>query len=636
MCGIAGIYSKENPVKQSALKRMTDSLIHRGPDGEGQWINESGKVGLGHRRLSIIDLTDSGKQPMSYAHGRYTITFNGEIYNYIEIKEDLIKRGYRFMSSSDTEVLLALYDFKKEDCLADLDGMFAFAIWDEKEKTLFCARDRFGEKPFYYHYSPNKLFVFASEMKGLFAYGVQKKSNSKMLFNFLLNPHITSNPDDLQETFYHGISKLEPACFLKIDSSLMLSKKKYWKIDLNKKYASQSLPKAIERFQDLFETSVKRRLRSDVPIGSSLSGGIDSSTIVCCVNKMNHNNQVTQRTFSARFKNFEKDEGRFIESVINNTKYEPFFAWPDENSLADEIKDLLYHQEEPFGTSSIFAQWEVMKLAKQNNVTVLLDGQGADEILAGYPDYYPIYLYQLFNNAKSKYLNELQYYTQSSYKPSNGSPLKTYVKNLIRPYYKGILSHMPKPFFRRNNTFLTDDFFFAHSDAKITMPNWATLKEKQFFDTFKLGLESLLKWGDRNSMAFSREVRFPFLCHELVEFTLSLPDDYKIREGWSKYILRKSFEHVLPAEIAWRRDKIGYETPQERWLNTPIMKELIHEARKKLEREKIIKPMSNSQSTNIEWAILMSSMVLFTSKHSKIDLEYKNEEKNINHLPVGI
>ena len=279
MCGIAGILSLDKSnITEVSLKKMTDSLYHRGPDGGGLWIDTINNVGLGHRRLSIIDLSDSGKQPMHYLD-RYTITFNGEIYNYIELKTLLLTKGYIFKTSTDTEVLLALFDHKGYDCLELLDGMFAFAIWDKVSKKLFCARDRFGEKPFYYSINDSS-FVFASEIKALWAYGIPKIKNDVMIFNYLYFNSI-NNPDNLSETFYDNIKLLKPSSYLVINVNLEIEiEKKYWDIDYSNINTSISYEQAKIDFAELLQSSVNLRLRSDVPIGSSLSGGLDSSVIV--------------------------------------------------------------------------------------------------------------------------------------------------------------------------------------------------------------------------------------------------------------------------------------------------------------------------------------------------------------------
>lgn len=585
MCGIAGIISKEAANIQQ-LRKMTDAIAHRGPDGEGQWISHDGETGFGHRRLSIIDLSNNGHQPMTYAD-RYTITFNGEIYNYAELRAQLILKGYTFKSDTDTEVLLALYADKKEECLEYLQGMFAFAIYDAVEKKTFCARDRFGEKPFFFSYVKNKYFVFASEMKALWQYGIQKRVSQQMLFNHLLNIHQLSNPQKRSDTFYEEVHKLEPAHYLIIDKDLNIIKKRYWDLDLS---IAKSLTEkqAIEDFSELFEGSLKLKLRADVPIGSSLSGGLDSSTIVCLIDKLNNANNITQKTFSARFKDFSKDEGFYMDRVISKTKAEAFFTWPDENEFINELDKIFYHQEEPFGSTSIFAQWSVMKLAKEKKVPVLIDGQGADEILAGYPYYYPTYLKSLAQKKSDIYLQELEAYrvfTQTEFKGFNyENETKLKLKQALRPLKKMFNSQNNK-----EGVFLHKDFRTQFSGKdKYNTEFSGDLKDQLYTSTCVYGLEDLLRFADRNSMAHSIEVRLPFLDHKLVEFCFALPDSYKLHNGWSKYILRKSFEESLPAEISWRKDKIGYASPQEKWFANPVLKDLSVEASVKLEKEKIL------------------------------------------------
>ena len=279
MCGIAGIISaNHNLVSKQRLAAMTQALAHRGPDGEQHYINSSGNAGLGHRRLSIIDLSEAAAQPMHYA-SRYTIVHNGEIYNYKELRETLRQKGYVFQTQSDTEVILAAYDCYGEQCLPYFDGMFAFAIWDEKEQELFAARDRFGEKPFFF-FIDDEQFVFASEIKALWQAGVEKKMNEKMLFNYLTLGY-TLNPGNQQETFFSSIQKLPARHFLKYKlHGHQLSLEMYWDIDAATTTQQQSDDEAIARFKQLFTNSVAVRLRSDVPLGSSLSGGLDSSSVL--------------------------------------------------------------------------------------------------------------------------------------------------------------------------------------------------------------------------------------------------------------------------------------------------------------------------------------------------------------------
>ena len=421
MCGIAGIISADSAeINNDSLKRMTDALAHRGPDGDGHWISTNNKVGLGHRRLSIIDLSNEADQPMHYMN-RYSIVFNGEIYNYIELRSTLLKNGYSFSTSSDTEVLIAYYDWKKKDCLKDLDGMFAFAIYDNKENKLFCARDRFGEKPFYYHYKKDKGFYFASEMKALWAFGVEKQVNESFIYNYISNGNIV-DPLQPTHTFYKNIVNLQPASYLEVDiNNLQVEINKYWDIDIGHRSELKSLDDIQSQFYALLEESINRRLRSDVPVGSSLSGGLDSSLIVCMINKLN-DGKINQNTFSARFPDFKKDEGKYMDMVINKTNVSPHFVFPDPAGFIYNIEKLFYHQEEPFGSASIYAQYCVMQLAKEKNVTVLLDGQGADEILAGYHAYFPVYLNETRKQDKKTYKLEKAAYEEMYANTFNYTP----------------------------------------------------------------------------------------------------------------------------------------------------------------------------------------------------------------------
>ena len=601
MCGISGILSFNNTVNITDIKKMTDVLYHRGPDGEGQWLNDKQNVGLGHRRLSIIDLSEAGHQPMHYANKRYTITFNGEIYNYIELKRTLVKKGYQFKSNTDTEVLLALYDLKKSACFNDIDGMFAFAIWDNQEQKLFCARDRFGEKPFYYYKDDNK-FVFASEIKALWEAGIEKSVNNKFVYDYLLFGTI-QDINDLKSSFYQNIYNLEPAHYLEIDKPGNLKIEQYWKIDYQNINYSISIADAKEQFLSLFTDSIKKRLRSDVPVGSSLSGGLDSSSIVSIIGKIKGENQI-QKTFSARFKNFSKDEGSFINKVLEHTKnVNGYNVFPDENSVLNNLEKIIYHQDEPFGSFSIAAQYEVMQLAKQNNVTVLLDGQGADEYLAGYEMYYNSYYNQLHKENKSLYNKEIKAYNDLTNKTFTPPNFSTIVKSFSEAAYQK-LAH-----FRRKNIASDSSYFLGiHPDIvsqykshKNPIYKPANLKDHLHSSSTQKGLNELLRYADRNSMAHSLEVRLPFLNHQLVEFTFSLPGNFLIHNAWTKYILRTSMEHILPNEITWRKDKIGYEPPQEKWLKSKIFNDMVGDAISKLKTKQIIKT-SNSQ---LNWKYLM-------------------------------
>jgi asparagine synthase (glutamine-hydrolysing) len=576
MCGIAGIlkFTGEH-VRIDELKKITDIIQHRGPDNEGFWINSKMNVGFGHRRLSIIDLSDNGKQPMHYSNGRYTITYNGEIYNYIELKKTLQNKGYLFQSDCDTEVLLALYDFKKEGCLDDLDGMFAFAIWDENTRELFCARDRFGEKPFHYYYD-ERQFVFGSEIKQFWELGIQKKISENRI-NSYLESGLIDDENDITSTFYENIKRLDAAHYLIIKEN-KITIKKYWSIDLRIKYKG-SLESASEKLRDLLSESISLRLRSDVPVGSSLSGGIDSSSIVMLIDKLKGSEQ-KQTSFSARFKNFDKDEGKYIESVIAACRnIQPYYTWPDEKYFLENFDKINFYQDEPYGSSSIVAQYAVMELAAKNNVTVLLDGQGADEYFAGYPPYYNVYINQLFFNNKAAYKNEIQLAAHNA---------NTQVEE--------IRESLRMKAGRLRRAILSQEMPYSN-DA---------LQNKLLSDTTSAGLKILLRYADRNAMAHSREVRLPFLSHKLVEFVFSLPDSYKLNGGWTKYVLRKSMDNLLPKDICWRKDKIGYAAPQNTWLHSPEMKEEIGKAARNFNVSSALK-LSYEKNPEYGWRLLQVS-----------------------------
>jgi len=581
---------------------MTDSITHRGPEGDGFWISKNGRIGFGHRRLSIIDLSVAGHQPMHYLD-RYTITYNGELYNYIELREALKKQGYQFITQTDTEVILAAFAHYKEECLQHFDGMFAFAIWDDQTQTLFCARDRFGEKPFYF-YKDDHQFLFASEMKALWAAGIERQVDKSMIVQYI-SIGSTTNTGNQFGTFYSNIYKLPKAHYVKLSLNNTSGNpewryqfQSYWDID-KETVIDIKEEAAIEKLSALLTTSVKRRLRSDVPVGTSLSGGLDSSSIVAVMQQLLPGNSF-QKSFSAVFPGFEKDEGPFINRVATQFKIENFTTSPGANDLINDLEKLIYHQEEPFQSSSIYAQYKVYELAKQHDITVLLDGQGADEILAGYHKYYHWYWQQLIAQSKWNLYKEEKVQALQM----NANVAWTF-KNYIAAYLPSITAkQLESKAVKQLRTFeyFHKDLLGSIKATAITKPVVDKLNDVLYFDTMQQGLEDLLRYADRNSMAHSREVRLPFLNHQLVEFIFSLPAEYKIKQGWTKWILRKAMQNALPKEIVWRKDKIGFEPPQKQWMLHPQMQELLHESKRILVDKNILKAEVLNKPISIQHA----------------------------------
>jgi len=620
MCGIAGILQLNiNDYSLQHLEKMTDAIRHRGPDGVGFWQDEARHVLLGHRRLSILDLSEAAAQPFHYLD-RYTILHNGEIYNYIEIRDELRSKGYHFRTQTDTEVLLAAYDCWKENCLHRFDGMFAFAIWDRKENLFFAARDRFGEKPFYYILNGNTTFLFASEIKAFWPMGLGKDFNKKMLFNFLTIGY-TDNPNRPDETFYVGVNKLPPASFLKITvrPELVVNVEKYWDIDLEKEDMLEEKA-TIEKFNELLDISVRRRLRSDVPLGTSLSGGLDSSTIASTITRMQtamHKHRQTGdllQTFSVIFPGFEKNEEAYIDEVGKHLSLRSFKTIVSSDEVPQLFQKVIRYQDEPFGSAGTLPQYKIFELAKQHDVKVLLDGQGADETLAGYNKYYKWYWQELFRNRKLVRSQEIK-------KARRLGTTETFgIKNIVSaifPEFASIVLEKQYLLHALRQEDLTKEFVhFQSEEAYYTTPAIFSLNGVLYFNTCMHGLEELLRYADRDSMAHGREVRLPFLSHELVEFIFSLPSSFKIRDGWTKWILRKASANHLPTEISWRKDKIGLEPPQWDWMQLNTMQQMIRDAKSRLVHEKILKPAVLSKpvhataaydKNNFDWKYLVSA-----------------------------
>jgi asparagine synthase (glutamine-hydrolysing) len=629
MCGIAGIISPHPAlVQQQTLSAMAEVLKHRGPESEGFWLQQHHYLGLAHRRLAIVDLHTRAAQPLHYLH--YTIVFNGEIYNYLELKNELKEKGYAFTTEADTEVIPAAFDCWGMACLHRFDGMFAFALWDENQQQLVLARDRFGEKPLYYHaqYAQRgrfERFVFASEMKALWAASAPRYLNGTMVLNYITQG-LVQHPLKKTATFYNDILSLPPGHYLTIQPQQGRVQMKRWYRMGDKQAAlgnsSGTHPKVIsaaeatEQFSSLLQTSVQRRLRSDVAVGSCLSGGIDSSAIVALCNGLK-TPHLSQQCFTAVFPGFEKDEYLQSKQVADYFKLQQHTVEVTGDDWINNFQQLMYHQEEPLQSSSVLAQFMVYRLAQQHGVTVLLDGQGADEILGGYKKYVPWHLQQLLHSNFAGFVKEKQLLQRNLF--LEGWGLQHYISAFL-PVKTAQLLQKRAIAQQRNTGNIQADFLQKFQDAdSLQKPVIRKLEDILYYNTFNVGLQELLRYADRNSMAHSREVRLPFLYHELVEFVFSLPAAYKIHDGFTKWVLRQSMQQALPADIVWRKDKIGYEPPQKKWMQQPAAQEMIIEARKKLVQHNVLdkavinKPVSAPgahEKEAFDWRYLCTAALL--------------------------
>ena len=602
MCGISGLFDIEgiNDFIHD-FYRANEIVKHRGPDGHaialfqvatqkackvyisenvpGLGLKQDINLALGHQRLAIIDLSANGAQPMPSADGTLWITYNGEVYNYIELREELKKLGHRFRSESDTEVILEAYAEWGEDCVTRFNGIWAFAIADLNRRKLFCSRDRFGVKPFHYYYDGHR-FAFGSEIKQLLCYSfVPKKMDERAVYEYLAFGAV----DYGEETFFSSIQKLMQGYNLTvnlIDGSM--AKSCYYQ-PLFQKNNDITYKEAALEFCRLLTDSVRLQLRSDVEVGSCLSGGLDSTSIVCLMRRELERTGKAhiQRTFSSHFDDEEADELEYMQEAIQATGVHSEFIYPSGDDLLNDLKRVVWHQEEPFGSTSIFAQWSVFKLVNQHGVKVMLDGQGSDEMLAGYVGLFPYYFKQLKARRQSlRFLIETGKYAHlhdHPWPPLIGGKLG----QVLGKFHKRPI----QPAFSYRSDWLSNDFSQAYKDQAVypqttqikPFGESAHLENMLFQMTFVNNLQSLLRHEDRNSMAFSIEARVPFLDHRLVEFAFSLPSRFKIRDGYTKRVLRDGMKGILPEKIRWRVKKLGFATPERKWRRT-ILKPLIEEA----------------------------------------------------------
>ena len=559
MCGISGIVGPgwERP----QLERMVTIQHHRGPDDSGVYVD--GEVGLGHNRLSIIDLSPAGHQPMSNHDGTLWIVFNGEVYNYLELRAEL--NDYPYRSRTDTEVILAAYERWGERCVEHFIGMFAFAIWDARCQRLFCARDRLGIKPFHYVWH-NGCFLFASEIKALLAAGHPAAPNWSVWVTYLTHGYY----DHSTETFFDGVCVLPPGHSLTLKDS-QASVRCYWDLPaLTAEPLVLDDDEAAAHLMDLFEDAVRLRLRSDVPLGVNLSGGLDSASLMITMDRLVQTEGEVQ-TFTASFADPRYDEQDFASEVPRHTRWARHLQRLSEAEVWDVAQEALWYQEAPYGGIGTLAYHHLHRRARERGITVLLEGQGVDEMLAGYNYFRPPYYLDLLEQGRWQALRRELRASQANGQLGLEAVRRLQVGVALNVYQDGT-SHL------RPQCTLPDARALASDQPQFPRPFQDHLTNALYRDLRYTKLPRVLRMNDRLSMAFSCELREPYLDHRVVEFLFRLPGRQKIRLGHSKFLLRHAMVGRLPDSVRLS-GKRAVVTPQREWLRTllrPQVEEIIH------------------------------------------------------------
>jgi asparagine synthase (glutamine-hydrolysing) len=591
MCGIVGIVNVgKDKISGAELIDACAIINHRGPDDEGflTWSEDESatpriwaggdtaestlhhwkydkltperrfSVGFGHRRLSILDLSPMGHQPMLFPEKGLAISFNGEVYNYLEIKAELLALGHAFTSTTDTEVILHAWSQWGPACLSRFNGMFAFLLLDYNSGMLYAVRDRFGVKPLCYANINDKLII-ASEIKQIKTLqGFRANINQDAIANYIA----LGDVDTTLRTFDNNIQYVQPGYYMAVNlRDKSISHKEWYKLQPSQ--WSGGWNDAVDRFRELLTDSVKLRLRSDVTVGSCLSGGLDSSSIVCLAANIlqEQGDFVGQETVTACYNEARYDEWEFAKQVIEKTKARPHRTFPDFTQLESDIDKFIWHQDEPTGSTSQFSQWAVFKKTHEVGLKVMIDGQGADEQLAGYGgNDLPLYA-GLVRKAKfGVLLNEIKHY-----KAEHGSMPKGFLLGALQlSLGKGFANALPAKL--RINEGITNISWLNNNVAVTKLPPAKSLKDNLLRQLQREPLPSLLRYEDRNSMAWSVESRTPFMDYRLVEFTTGLPEEFVYEKGLRKKILRSAMENILPPAVGGRKDKMGFVTPEEVWL----------------------------------------------------------------------
>jgi asparagine synthase (glutamine-hydrolysing) len=623
MCGITGIVAFDGrPVDLGVLQRMNDAQAHRGPDGEGfvvSWPESHGfcsaflrhtgqersappaRVGLGHRRLAILDLSERGLQPMSAGASGAWIVFNGEIYNHLDLRAELESRGRFFNTRTDTEVLLQSYLEWGEECLDHLEGMFAFAIWDGGRGRLFCARDRLGIKPFYYA-TPRDHFIFASEIKGLFPFpALEPVPDDDAVLGFLVH----GNCDYRERTILRQVTALPAGHALAVDvATRKVRRWQYWELTPQPEWSGMVDGARVELLRDLLVRTTSSHLISDVRVGSCLSGGLDSSAVVGLIGKIWREQPEAASALGDQFHTFtscydypELDERQYALQVASAIGATPNLVFPSPLDFWDVFGDMAWHQDMPFSGMSFYAQWRVMRAAKEAGVKVLLDGQGGDEVFGGYAKFRYAYLASLLRAGR---LGTMAREAWASLLQRD-----LYLLNIRRGY-----RYLPP---RLRSVLGGDSLLYgvlradwdrALGDESTPATRWwrhaagksngesslTTVQSVQIEDILVDTLPLILRMEDRSSMAFSIEARVPLLDHKLVEFGLSLPDHQKIQGGFSKFAVREATRGLMPEGVRLRRTKLGFAGADRRWLNGELRPQVTELIEDRLRCERFIDP----------------------------------------------
>jgi asparagine synthase (glutamine-hydrolysing) len=608
MCGIAGIllFKQDDLYLQHRLQKMAATMVHRGPDDEGyvlfskndiipcggkdtpssSWnnsINYSAQksieetvpdvfMGMAHRRLSVIDLTAAGHQPMCNEDASIWIACNGEIYNYIELRSELESLGVVFKTKSDIEVLLKAYEFWDLRFIDKLNGMWSFVIYDKRKNILLGCRDRFGVKPFYYTLQEDFL-AFASEQKALLTLPFKKDIHDKAVFDYLVHGRVESG----ETGYYQHIKELMPSHYFMYDlNQKQFSLQRYYQLSFFSGYRQADAKTSgdyISHIKDKIFHAVDLRLRSDVPVGFCLSGGIDSSSIIGVAKQINDNKHLSQlqgslHAFTATHSGHDCDESAWASLVVDKYNLNWQKAPCTSEKLFEELESMIYYQDSPLFTTSTYAQNTVMKAAKENGITILLDGQGGDELFAGYVPVYISFYFELLRQFRLGRLTKEWFHLNRA--PLDGSILfKSMMKvalnqSLPNSFKKGLYKCTHK-----ETSFISNDFFAQNSSEISLSPDYSDKSMNFLLHDFftRHYLKNILRWEDRCSMQYSIESRTPFADDiSLIEYMFSIPSSYKIHHGWSKYLLRQAMKEVLPESIYRRRDKLGFATPQTHWL----------------------------------------------------------------------